>query len=1009
MATQGHLHDQQQRKPLKFGSFRLDRTAKQLWRGQESIELEPRPFAVLEYLVQRPGQLVSQDELLAQLWAGTYVTRTALRVCIRAIRRALDDAANQPRYIETVARQGYRFIGDVSHPQPAAVETSGSLFVGREAELQVLQHALETALRTQRQVVFVTGEAGVGKTALVDTFRTRLSGSLLIGRGQCLEQYGGGEAYLPVLDALTQLGQKPENHRLIPVLDRYAPTWLAQMPALVPEAERVHLQSRVTGATRPRMLREMAEALEALTAEQPLLLILEDLHWSDPSTLELIAYMAQRREPAQLLILGTYRPTDLVVHDHPLKKVKQELHAHGQCEEVRLELLSQDHVEAYLRHRLQTQQLPARLLELVYQRTDGNPLFMVNIVDYALQQRVLSQTHGQWRLHAQAAETQAFDIPPNLQQFLIKQFHSLDKTHQLLLETASVCGVVFAVASVAAVLGYDPAEAEQMCEELARTSPFVEEDEGDEIVEWPDGSLSGQYRFRHALYQHVLYERLAAIRKVRLHRQLGEHLEASHGEQVSVIAAQLAVHFEAGRAYPAAVRYLQQAAQNALQHSAHQEALGHVTRGLQLLETFPDTPQRTQQELALQVALGSALQNAKGYGAPEVEAAYARARTLCHQLGNPPQLFPVLYGLQSFYLVRADMPTARELAERLLALAAQTEDPSLLVGAHMALGQVLHLVGQLDTAYSHAQQGIRLSEVEHGGFSPASYIVDPGGGCLQVAARILWLRGYPNQALQRTQQALQHAQAILRPFHLGWTLTNTALMYYLRREASAVKEHAQAVIDLSTTHGFPNWLAWGNMFYGWALSEEGHAEEGCALVRQSLATCRAIGSEMGRPWVLSILAEMCRKAGQFEESLAAVDEALELMETNSERIWEAELYRLKGELLLNDESNDKLGTQNAERQTKTPDMSSVHRSSFSFIIHRSEEAEACFQRAISIARMQQAKSLELRAVVSLARLWQQQEKKGQARHMLADVYNWFTEGFETADLQEAKALLGELA
>jgi predicted ATPase len=455
----------------------------------------------------------------------------------------------------------------------------------------------------------------------------RSEAALWLGHGQCIEQYGAGEAYLPLLEALGRLGRGPGGERLVALLTQHAPSWLAQLPALLPASARATLQATLAGATPARMLRELAEGLEALSAERPLVLVLEDLHWSDPSTVEALALLARRRDPARLLVLGTYRPVDLIVHDHPLKQVARELAAHGQCVEVALRELSAPAVAAYVAQRGVAPEARAEVTALVYRRTEGHPLFMVQMVDYLAQHNVLQAAVQA----AGGATARRLDeaVPQRLRQLLEAQLERLTVEEQRVLEVGSVAGVEFGVASVAAGMPTTPDAIEAVCDRLARQGQFLEE-RG--LAAWPDGTVSGRYGFRHALYQEVVYQRLSAGRRVQCHQAIGRRLEAGYGAQAAEVAAELAMHFERGRDYRRAVHYLGQAAANAAQRHAPHEVIALVTKGLELLATLPETPARAQQELDLQLALGPALRATKGPAAPEVEQTYTRARVLCQCL-----------------------------------------------------------------------------------------------------------------------------------------------------------------------------------------------------------------------------------------------------------------------------------------------------------------------------------------------------------------------------------------
>jgi predicted ATPase len=493
-----------------------------------------------------------------------------------------------------------------------------------------------------------------------------------------------------------------------------------------------------------------------------------------------------------------------------------------------------------------------------------------------------------------------------------------------------------------------------------------------------------RYIFKHALIQDAAYQSLLKSKRQQYHQQIVKVLEERFPETKETQPELLAYHYTEAGLVAQAIPYWQQAGQRASQRSAFVEAVAHLTKGLELLKALPDSPERAQRELTLQLALGAPLMTTKGYAAPEMEQAYTRARELCRQLGEPPQLFPVLFGLAAFRLTRGEVQTARELSEQLLRLAQSVQDTALLVAAHNALGETLYHLGEFVLAHKHLEQGIAVFDPQHHHSLVSGYGADQGEQCLCYAAYVLRHLGYPDQALKRIREALTLAQEFSHPYSLVYVLICTAFHHQFCREGQFAREHAEEVITLCTEQGFPWFLALGTIVRGWALSEQGQAEEGIAQMQQGLAACRATGAEVSQPHGLALLAEAYGKMGQVEEGLALLAEALDMADKTGERVNEAELYRLKGELTL------KSRVQGSKSNVQ-------------------EEAEGYFHKAGEVARRQQAKSLELRAAMSLARLWQQQGKKDEARQMLADIYGWFTEGFDTADLKEAKALLDSLA
>ena len=985
-----------------FTPFRLDLGAERLWQGEVATRLTAKAFAVLRYLVEHAGQLVPKDDLVTAVWAQLYVSEAALASCIGEIRRALGDAAQAPQFLETVRGRGYRFLAPVTvatpssrisgaaHPRPTAVRHPG-LMVGREAELARLQQWWAQAQQGQRQIVFVMGEAGIGKTTLVDAFVAQgvSMEAVWFGRGQCIEQYGVGEAYLPLLEALGQACRGPHGAHVVEALHHSAPSWLLQMPALLSDAEVDALQRRSGGVTRERMLRELAEAVEVLTVEQPLLLVLEDLHWSDVSTLDWLAYVARRRPVARLLVLGTYRPVEAVVHAHPVRSVAQDLLLHGQGAELAVDYLLEVEVAAYLVRRFGVEAVPDVLARMLHQRTSGNPLFLVAVVDDLVQQGVLRQSAMGWKL-AGELEATVGSVPDSLRQLIDQQFAQLPPEDQMLLEAASVVGREFAAAVVAAAVDVAVDVVEVRCATLARRGQFVRTGGTDE---WPDGTVATRYGFLHDLYRQIVYERVPMSRQVRWHRQMGARLEAGYGARARELAAELAEHFVRGRDTERAVQYLHMAGEQALQRSAHQEALRHLTQGLELLPTLPETPQRAQQELDLHIALGPVLIATRSQAAPEVEHTYARARVLCAQVGETPQLFPTLQGLCEFYRNRGALQTARELGEQLYRLAQQTSVPTPRLEAHIALGTTLFHLGDYGASRSHLEQGITLTHQTAQPSLARRQGVAPGVRCLALAANTLWCLGFPAQAVQRSQEALALAHALAHPYSLAMA-RHFAAFLDCRRDTAAVQEQAEALLALATAQGFPLYVGYGTCYRGWALAMQGQGEAGIAHIRQGLAALLATGLELSRPLWTVLLAEAAGRTGQIEEGLCLLGEALTMFAASGRGDMLAEAHRLQGELLLQSKA------QKPDSRAVMPHATS-HQSSV-------EAAEACFHQALTIARRQQARSWELRAAMSLSRLWQQQGKHAVARHLLAEVYGWFTEGFDTPDLRQARALLDAL-
>jgi predicted ATPase len=482
------------------------------------------------------------------------------------------------------------------------------------------------------------------------------------------------------------------------------------------------------------------------------------------------------------------------------------------------------------------------------------------------------------------------------------------------------------------------------------------------------------YLFKHALIQEAAYQSLLRSTRQRHHQRIAQVLEERFPETVETHPELVAHHYTEAGLMAQAVPYWQRAGQHATARSAHVEAISHLTRGLEVLKSLPDYPKRTQQELMLLIALGVPLTATKGFGAPEAGRVYARARELCQQIEDNLELFPVLRGLATFSLLQAELQMAQELAEQLLSLAQRQPDPVFLPFSRQMLGTPLFWRGELAPARAQLEQGMARLQPQHHALV-VSHGFDPVVVCHSYMAWVLWLLGYPDQALQRSREARTLAREGAHPYTLAFALNWTATLHMFLRQGQATQEWAEATIRHTSEHGFPLYLAFSTILRGWALARQGQGAEGIAQIHQGQAAYRATGAVLARPWHLAMLAEAYRQAGQMEAGLAALAEALTAVHNTGEHVYEAELYRLQGEFLL------------------------------AGVAAHGVEAETCFCQALDVARQQQAKSWELRAATSLARLWQQQGKVTEARALLAPVYGWFTEGFDTADLQDARALL----
>jgi predicted ATPase len=859
--------------------------------------------------------------------------------------------------------------------------------VGRQQEQSALWAGFEAAAAGHGLLVCVTGEPGLGKTTLVDEFLEELAagGRLCsVARGRCSERLAGAEAYLPVLEALDCLLQGDGSGAAARLMKAVAPTWYVQVapqaagdPALACMAAQAH------AASQERLKRELSAFLQEVSRLRPVVLFLDDLHWADASTADLLAYLGGRCVAWRLLMVVTYRPSDLLLGGHPFRQVQLDLQGRGLCREVPLRFLGRPDIERYLALQFPGHDFPAALVDVVHRRTEGNPLFLVDLLRYLCDRGAIITAGGRWAL-AQVVPDLQRELPESVRGLIRRKLERLGEADRRLLAAASVQGHEFDAAVVAVMLNVDAAEVEERLAELDRIHALVhllcEHD-------LPDGAHTPRYSFVHVLYQNALYAALTPARKAAWSAAAAQALLNHYGEKGAAVAAELALLFEAARQPARAVEYFLLAGRNAGRVFAHQEAAGLARRGLALLEEQPDTRNRAEQELALLLVLGVSLVATQGFASPDVEHTYVRARELCQRAEDTSALFPVLYGLWNVCLLRCELSRCKDLATQMLALAQGQPDPVLLLQAHNVLQQPLLHLGDFAAARSHQEQILALYDPPHHRTLTDVYGEDPGVGCMLYGAMTLWCLGYPDQALRSVQAARRLADELSNPFDMARALYFGALTHLCRREARQTGELAEALMELSSEQSFAMLLHGGLILHGWSLAEQGSVGEGIGEMRQGLAGWQATGALSHRPYHLALLAEALARQGQARDGLTALAEALALSTASGERFLEAELYRLRGELLL-------VGATAGPVAWNT--------------------ADGCFGQALDVARAQQAKSLELRAVMSLARLYRQQGRQAEGRQaegraLLAQTYGWFSEGFDTPDLLEAKALLDQLA
>jgi TOMM system kinase/cyclase fusion protein len=856
----------------------------------------------------------------------------------------------------------------------AAGSTGLTPLVGREQEAGLLRERWAQVKDGLGQVVLLSGEAGIGKSRLVQVLKEQVASEPQAWLTPCqCSPYHQNTALYPWIELLERVvlrfdrEESPQQKvgKLEGLLVQYglplaeAVPLLAALLSLPPPADYAPLTLSPEQQKQQTLHTLLTMMLHVVTPQQPVLFVMEDLHWVDPSTLELLSLLVDQAPTARILVLLTFRPD-----------FSPPWTGRSHLTQVTLHRLARQQVAEMISQITHGKVLPAEVVEQIVAKTDGVPLFVEELTKMVLESGLLQEREERYAL---LGPLPPLAIPATLHDSLMARLDRL-ATVKGLAQLGATLGREFSYELLHAVSPWDEGTLQRGLHQLVEAEFLYQR-----------GLLpQATYLFKHALIQEAAYQSLLHSTRQQHHQHIAQVLEARFADLCATQPELLAHHYTEAGLIAQATPYWQQAGTQAIQRSANVEAIAHVQRGLELLTALPDTPQRTQHELDFLTTLGPALMATKGYAAPEVVHAYTRARALCQQVGETPEHVPVLWNLWFFYMARAEHQTAMELGEQCLQIAHRVQDAALLLEAHYALGSSWFLLGNPALAGTYLEQTIALYDAaQHHGLAYRYGGIDPGMAGFGVYAWVLWLRGYPAQARTHSARALSLAQQRAHPFSLARTLHYDALLCQLRRDAPAARDQADAETTVATAQSFALARATGLIMRGWAIAVQERSTEGLVQIRQGLDTYRSTGAECQRPHYLTLLAEASGLLGQPEGGLTALEEAMTLIEKTSERYYEAELHRQRGELLL---LHAEGGGQNAELT-----------------------AEESFQQALDVSRQQQARSFELRAAMSLARLWQRQGKRQEAYNLLAPIYGWFTEGFDTMDLQEAGALLAELS
>lgn len=882
----------------------------------------------------------------------------------------------------------YQVLGESGVQSRFEVMATAGLtpLVGREQEFGLLLERWERVKDGEGQVVLLSGEAGIGKSRLVQELKERVAAEGCTRIEFRCSPYYENTAFYPVIEHLQRFLQFQRDDSPSEKLDKLEAT-LAEYR--LPSQDAVPLFAALLSLAHPeshppltlspaKQKQKTQEALSAwLLAEaerRPVLAAWEDVHWADPSTLELHGLLLDQAPTARILTILTFRP-----------EFSPPWSARSHVARLSLNRLGHKQIEAIVAEMTGRRALPPEVVRQIVAKTDGVPLFVEELTKMVVESGFVRQTNGHYEL---TGPLPALAIPATLQDSLMARLDRLAPVREVA-QMAAILGREFSYELLQSVSALDETSLQQALANLVEA----------EVLYQRGVPPQARYIFKHALIQDAAYQSLLKSERQRYHSLIAQVLEERFVASREGQPELLAHHYtEAGLIAPA-ISYWREAGQQASQRSANVEAVNHLMKALELLQTLPQTPERAQQELTLQLALGSPLQVTKGWASPDVERAYTRARELSQQVGETSQLFRALWGIWLFYYIRAECQTARALAEQLLRIAENAQDPTLVLEGHHALWPIVFSVGELAPTQMHIDAGMALYDPHQHRAVASLYGGHDAGVCgLNFAALALWFMGYPDQARQKDREAFALAKELAHPYSLALNLYAATRLRQHCGERQVVQERAEELIALCSEQGFALYLEGGIVAHGWALTEAGRGEEGIVQLRRGLAAYEAIGAQLVRPYFLALLASAHAKMGQFEEGLQVLTEALAQVDKTGERYYEAELNRLKGELLLGRVESRQSRVESHGPRTLDSELSTLD----------SHEAEACFRKAVEIARRQSAKSLELRAAMSLARLRQRQGRREEARKLLAEVYDWFTEGFDTKDLQDAQALLKEL-
>ena len=959
---------------LRFDAFELDEADARLKRDGKPVALAPKAFGVLCALARQPGVLVTKNALLDAVWGHQHVSESVLKTTVSQVRAALADDAASPRFIETASRLGYRFIAAANTNGFTAPATPGAAgladaraaipenFIGRRVALARLQEYWRRASSGQRQLCLVAGDAGVGKSTLLEAF-TLMSGAAAIAQGQCVEQYGSGEPYLPVLQALGDLSRVyPELGAL---MRNVAPTWLMQLPWLVNEAERVQLARELAGVSQERMVREFHELVARFSEKQPLLLVIEDLHWCDDATLRLFNHFARQRAPAHVMCIGTFRVTQVIAEGHPMQALRQELKLQRLCEEIVLDPFSEAEVQEYLRGRAPVVEPTEAFVRRVHSHTDGLPLFVVNVVDALVSQD--SDTSATARQRLSFAANTPLPVPEDLMGAVETRIARLSPEHVTLLEAAAVCGVEFRAGAVAEVLGRPLMEVIELCDRLAQKQYWLRHVTA---IDLSDGSLDAQYAFRHAIYRHVFYHRIGQAPRIQLHRRVAQALIAAAVKGLPTAPAELASHHERGREPAAALAAYAQAAQAALRSIAPMQARELCEQGRELLAQIPAGPQRLALELAILGPSGVAQAQLHGVGSNEARVVFERVHEICNQLPMHPARAIALNGYGASLYTRGEYAKLIELAERMEALEKGPDSTAIEVMVCLFRAAVTCARGQCGESTEWWHRAIALCESITDRSKFPAFIVDPECGIRANSVRALFQRGLFDEARRQSAQSIEMARELGQPLAQVLAHWRAGMLEVRLGRPERVIEHADRVAGVVGKTCIAQGDGPSRYLRGWAEARLGDPARGLANILDGLERHLRIGMIANSTEVMAYAAEAQVLARDFKGAARQLAEAFARSRDLDEQDYVPILLLLQARVA--DGQGDAAG------------------------------ALRWLREAVRIARAQQAQGFELKAAIALA---EHPASDPADREALSALCAQLREGHDIPDMQRARQLI----